>query len=208
VKTIGTLVAALVCVAVLVAPSAGGGQSWRALRMSRLGAAIDLPASWQDFSRRSPALRRRLRAIERENPTLAPYIRSLRVRGAIGFIAVDLDRPSAGRDFLTNLNVIHQAAPGATLAAVRRALLQELRATGSVRGQIATRVVRTRAGNALEARYVFRSSLSGVTVASAATQYLVVRKGTLFVLTYSTAPRERGHYRSVFERSARSFRFG
>src|SRR2546427_2389245 len=58
VKTIGTLVAALVCVGVLVAPSAGGGQSWRALRMSRLGAAIDLPASWQGFRPPSPPLPR------------------------------------------------------------------------------------------------------------------------------------------------------
>jgi len=203
VRTIGTLFAALICAGVVVAPSAGTSQSWRTHRIARLHAALDLPGSWGDLSTRTPAVAQRLRELERANPSLAPYIRSLRAGGAIAFIAADL-RPAR---FLTNLNVIHQPSPGPSLAAIRRALRLELRATGSIRGRIATRVVRTRAGKALEARYLFRGGLAGSVVTGAATQYLVVRKGTLYVLTYSTSPHQRAHYRGIFERSGRSFRF-
>jgi hypothetical protein len=148
-----------------------------------------------------------LREVERENPTLAPYIRSLRATGAIAFIAADLDPPAAGKDYLTNLNVIRQPSPGVSLAAIGAALRKELQATGSVRGAIRTRVVATRAGKALEARYLFQGGAAGSLVTGAATQYLVLRRRTLFILTYTTSPALSAHYRPVFERSGRSFRF-
>ena len=203
-----TLLAALVFASVVPAPSAGTSRAWREHRIARLGAAFDLPASWRDLSRRTPAVERSLRAVERTNPSLAPYIRSLRATGAIAFIAADLDRSSLQRGFVTNVNVIHQRYSGAPLASVRRALVAQLRNVAPVRGAITTRLVRTRSGQALELRYVIRTVVAGRAVRSAATQFVVSRNRRLFILTYSTHPADSARYRAVFERSGRSFRFG
>ena len=189
-------------------PSAGGSAStWRPYRITRLGAALDLPRSWSDITRRTPEVQRRLKAIEQQNPLLGPSIRSLRASGAIAFLAADLDAGSVRSGFLTNLNVIGAAAPGASIGALRRVLLRELRKAG-VQGPIRTRIVSTRAGRALEARYRFEITASATLIRTATTQYYVLRGGTLYVLTYTTAPGERGRYAGIFARSGRSFRFG
>jgi hypothetical protein len=205
VTRIGLSLGALVAAFALSLPaSAGTGSGWRTYRVSTLGARLDLPGSWRDLSSRTPEVGRVISRMAREHPALAPYLRAMRARGgAIAFIAVDVD----SRRFLTNLNVIRQRAPTLSQARLRRELVRELRGSGSVRGRIATRTVRTRSGPALEARYVFRSRLTGSAVTGAATQYLLIRKGNLYVLTYSASPRERGRYRGVFVRSARSLRF-
>jgi hypothetical protein len=207
-RTIAALLAALALATVAAWPSAGGAAStWRPYRISKLGAALDLPRSWSDITRRTPEVERRLKAIQQQNPLLGPSIRSMRASGAIAFLAADLDRSSLRSGFLTNLNVIGAAAPGASIGALRRVLVRELRTAG-VHGPIKTRIVSTQAGKALEARYRFEITASATLIRTATTQYYVFHGGKLYVLTYTTAPGERGRYAATFARSGRSFRFG
>src|SRR5262249_54414424 len=155
VRTLATLLAGLAFAGVAAAPSSGSASArWRPYRIAKLRAAVDLPGSWSDITRRTPAVERRMRAIEQQNRVLGPALRSLRASGAIAFLAADLSASSLRTGFVTNLNVIRAAAPGASIGALRRALVQQLRTAG-VQGPIKTRLVSTRAGRGLEARYRF-----------------------------------------------------
>jgi hypothetical protein len=207
VRTLATLLAVLALAAVAVAPSSGSSAAtWRPYRMAKLRAAVDLPRSWSDITRRTPQVERRLKQVEQDNPLLGASIGSLRATGAIAFLAADFDTSSLRSGFVTNLNVIRAAAPGATYGALRRVLPRQLRAAG-VNGPITTRFVSTRSGRALEARYAFKLTSSTTIIHTATTQYYLLHGGTLYVLTYTTSPRERSRYAGVFERSGRSFRF-
>jgi hypothetical protein len=201
---IGVLLSAVLAAAALAVPAAGTSQaSWRTYKVPRAKVALDLPSSWLNVSNRTPELKLELRKFAHDNPELAPYLDGLRPRGAIAFIAVDRNSTT----FLTNATVIRSPSPGLSLSDLRRALVSELKSTGNVRGKVATRIVATRAGRALEARYTFRSMYAKRTLVGATTQYLYVRKGTLYVLTFSAAKRQQARYRPVFERSGRSFRY-
>jgi hypothetical protein len=203
VTRIGLLLTLLVAVALAVPASGTGRANWRTHRIGRIHAALDLPASWRNVNHRTPALQSLLERLARDNPELAPAIRALRPTGPVVFIAVDLK----SKKFLTNLSVIRQSSPGLSLAGIRKTLVKELRTSGKVAGAIAARIVRTRAGKALEVRYIYRGGFVTQPVTGAATQYLLLRKRTLYMLTYSTSRLQRAAYRTVFASSGRSFRF-
>lgn len=198
-----TALVAVVALSVLL-PAAGASASpqagWRQLR-SAAGFTVSAPASWVDFSRATPTILARART----DPKLQAYVDLVKRTKAVKLVAVDLTPARLAAGFATNLNVVQLPTIGdARLQA--DATTAQLRGLGILVGNVHTTRETLPAGPTSKLEYRAHYTTGGQVVST--TQFFLVHGGKAVVLTYTTLPSLETAYRAVFERSARSFRFG
>jgi hypothetical protein len=168
-------------------------------------ASFGVPAAWVAIDGRELVSGGILDQLARENPRLAPFVRSFAQAGApLKFVALD---PRVRGRFATNVNVVAVPVPTATTFDVyRQALLQELRAV-TRGGKVAQSVVRVGGNQAVRVSYRFRLTAAGRTFTAQTLQYAFLRGGKSLVFTYTTLPRLAATYAKTFAASASSIRF-
>jgi hypothetical protein len=200
------LLAALVLAvaAVVASPAAGAGTKRYAVAGANVSFAV--PSTWVALNGSQIRTRALVEQLARENPRLAPFVRSFtQTRSPVKFVALD---PSVKGGFATNVNVVSLPVPGTlTFEQYREALLSEL---GSLtRGSRITDADVDIGGNrALRLSYRFRLNAAGRTFTVQTLQYAFLRNAKSTVFTYTTTPRYATGYARTFEASARSIRFG
>jgi hypothetical protein len=200
------LLVALVLVAAALAAPAGSAERLKRYAIADEGVSLGVPASWVALSGRELKTREILEQLARENPRLAPFIRSFTQAGSpVKFVALD---PAVKGGFATNVNVLSLSVPaGLTFAQYRQVLLAELRAL--TRGaKIAQKNVRIGGNVAIRLAYRFRLNAGGRAFTVQTLQYGFLRGGKSTVFTYTTTPRHAGGYARTFQTSASSIRFG
>ena len=200
---------AVAVVAAMALPAgAQPGSGW--VRHQGEGFSLELPASWADESRDRARLLREVRRLAGDEPQLAGLIDSLMAAGdtnlAVKMIAFDLAPSSLVTGFATNLNVVSERT-ALPLAVWRQEALKQLNAVGFVVQPIWWRMVTLPAGKAVRLTYKARFNIGGKRLETAITQYALVNKGSVVILTYTTLPKLAKGYRATFDRSARSLRF-
>jgi hypothetical protein len=198
------LLAALVVAAVLASPAAAA-DSLKRYQVDGAGVSFAVPRSWVALNGRQIRTQALLDQLARENPRLAPYIRSFVQTGSpVRFIALD---PALKGGFATNANVVSLAVPGnITFAQYREVLLTQLRAL-TQGARIADTEVRIGGERALRLRYRLRLTVSGRTITVQTLQYAFLRNRKSTVFTYTTSPGSAASYARTFEASAKSIRF-
>ena len=195
---------ALVCVLAALAPAVAGAStrgSWTTHRSTSGGFTVSTPSTWIDLTRLTPQVLARAKAL----PALQQYVSLLRTSKAIKLLVADASVTSITNHYASNLNVV-QAPTVGDLRFQRDASVATLRSSGIVKGAVHSTYVTLPGGKSASLEYVAR--FSQTTPEVALHQYLFVRGGKVTVLTYTTLPKLRGTYASVFARSAQSFRFG
>lgn len=192
---LGLLLVGLLPAAAGAAPAGG----WHLLR-SPAGFVVSAPGTWVDFTRATPDLIARAKA----EPKLQAYLEMAKRTKAIKLLAVDVTPARLATGFATNVNVVQVPTVGdARLQA--DATATQLRSLGILVGKVQTQSTSLPAGPSFELRYHARFTSGGPVVST--TQYFLVHAGKGVVLTYTTVPTFEKFYRTIFERSARSFRF-
>jgi hypothetical protein len=200
------LLAALVlAVSAVLASPAAGADPLKRYAVSGAGASFSVPSSWVTFNARQIRTQAFLDEVARENPRLAPYIRSFTQTGTpVRFVALD---PALKGGFATNANVVSLAVPGSiSFAQYREVLLAQLQ-TLTQGAKIAESEVVIDGNRALRLRYRFRLTVAGRTLDVQTLQYAFLRNGKSIVFTYTTSPRSAAGYARTFEASAKSIRF-
>ncbi len=201
------LVASLAVLASAATLLAGGASArtagWKTHRVASADFQIALPETWLDLRRQ----RQRLLDLIAKEPSLAPYVGALtQSNNLLRFLAGDFETSSLAHGFLTNVNVLSQPAPGTTAAALGTQTAAALRSLPIVVGPVDQTSVRLPAGPSTRLGFTERITVGGRTSTVAVTQYLLVERGSAWVITYSTLPSLRARYAQVFARSAASFR--
>jgi hypothetical protein len=190
------LVFILLCL-VIVSPSyafASSGDRWKTLRARSGGVSIAVPGSWVDFSRVTPQLLDRAKAI----PGLRVYIDALRKSpGTFALLVLDVGPSTVSSGFANNLNVTQTPAIG-DLQLQRQVSITQLKASGLLAGIVKSSYVTLPSGRALEFRYSIRVNTRVV----AETQFMLIKGKTTTVLTYTARPGTLST--ATIERSARS----
>ncbi len=195
----------LVCLllALALVPAAAGastGDSWKTQRSASGGFTVSTPSTWIDMTRLTPQVLAKAKTV----PALQQYITLLRTSKVVKLLVADAGATSLANRYASNLNVV-QAPTVGDLRFQRDATVAGLKSPGVVRGAVHATYVTLPAGKAVSLQYQARFNTTTPTVALQ--QFLFVRGGNVTVLTYTTLPKLRGTYTSVFARSARSFRF-
>jgi hypothetical protein len=200
------LLVALVVVAAGLAAPASGAERLKRYPIAAEGVSLGVPASWVALSGRELKTRAILEQLARENPRLAPFIRSFTQAGSpVKFVALD---PAVKDGFATNVNVLSLSVPpGLTFAQYRQVLLAELR-TLTRGAKIAQAKVRIGGNEAIRLAYRFRLNAGGKAFTVQTLQYGLLRRGKSIVFTYTTTPRRAAAYARTFQASASSIRFG
>jgi hypothetical protein len=197
VRRIALLLLVLVLVPATVA-TAAPREAWTTHRSAHGGFSVSTPSTWVDVTRLTPQVLAKLR----EQPKLAAYAQVMQRTQAVKMIL--LDAGSAVGGFTTNVNVAQVPTIG-DLRLQRDVTVAQLKATGLLVGPAASSFVRLAGGTAVELRYHVRYTAASPLVALL--QFIFVRQGQATVLTYTTTSQLERARRSLFLRSARSFRF-
>lgn len=184
------LAAVLVAGSSAAAVLAAGGWSRRTLAAA--GVSIGAPAGWRDAS--GAAEDRSLALTTRLDPALAPYVQLARSSGALKLLLL----APAG---FPNMSLTETLSPGLSLAEVVHFNVLEARSLPFV-GPIASSPVMLPAGHAVRLRYTI--TLAGAKLAE--TQYLLLRLGRLYVLSYTARAGASGLLAPLASRSAESLR--
>ncbi|TML67874.1 MAG: hypothetical protein E6G11_12465 [Actinobacteria bacterium] len=166
------------------------------------GVSLAVPGFWVVVDSKLP--QEFVDRLSRENPRLAPFIRSLQTpNGPTKFIALD---PAVREGFATNVNVVVAPVPSSmTFPAYRLALTAEIQSL--VPGQrVAQKVVTINGARAVRLRYRLRLQL-GRAFTVQTLQYAFLRRGRSVVVTYTTLPGLVSRYARTFARSAATIRF-
>jgi hypothetical protein len=172
---------------------------WTRHHVDKGGFSIDTPAKWKALSKIDAAS---LGDFFRENPQFAQF-KSALANGAIKIFAFD---PNTSNGFATNLNVVvHALGTDVSLSDYARATSAEIaHLTGKKPEYELTDLP---AGQVARFAYTVSEQLNGRKTDLALLQYAFLHNGNEYVLTFTTRPELRDHYRSTFEHAARSFRF-
>jgi hypothetical protein len=199
-------VAAVAAVLVLAPAGSAAAPVWTTHSLTRAG-SISLPSSWQDFTRQTPRLQTAVRREVIRNPRIGPVLYALTARRSpsLRFIGADLARPSLRAGFVTNVSLLAQRTRG-TLDEWTLANVAALRRARSVAKPVLRSTVLLPAGRAVRLRYRQRVQTGTPVERVAVTQYAVARNRTIYLLTFTTLPRQLARYLPVFEQSARSLR--
>jgi len=169
--------------------------------------AIALPGSWRNVTQQTPAVRTAIQRAAARNPKVAPLLYALTVQMGplVKFVAADFARSSLRRGFVTNLNVLAQRT-NLRLDVWAKANTRALQRTPSVIKPVGRSYVRLPAGRALRLNFVQRLPAGDHIATVSVTQFAVARSGFVYLLTYSTTPKQAGSYAPAFLLSARSLR--
>jgi hypothetical protein len=169
---------------------------WKTYVANNASFSVAVPASWVNFTGASGEA---LKAVK-VDPKLKPYLDYVKRNKSIKLLLID---PGLRRNFAANLNVVQVRYLG-SLEQLRDASVAQLKSLGVLRGPIRTSFVRLPAGRALKLVYHAEFAPNPEV---AQVQFVLLRGGVERVLTYTSLPRDERHYRPIFERSARTFRF-
>jgi hypothetical protein len=177
-----------------------GADGWSAHRSAAAGFSVEAPATWIDVTRLTPQV---LAAVKKV-PALRQYVELAKASNAVKLIVADVGPNTTSTHFATSLNVLQGATIG-DLRLQRDATVRQLRSSGLLTSPLQASYVNLPAGKAVALRYRARYSTTMPEVAQA--QFVLVHDGKVTVLTYTTLSTLEAAYRSVFARSAQSFRF-
>jgi len=190
-QLLAVLAAVLLAAPAAVAALADGGWSRRTLAAA--GVSIAAPAGWLNVS--SAGEDRSLALTTRLDPALAPYVQLARSSGALKLLLL----APAG---FPNMSVTETLSPGLSLAQVVHLNVLATRSLPFV-GAISSSLVTLPAGRAVRLRYTIALAGSKLTE----TQYLLLRLGRLYVLSYTGSAGAAALLASLASRSAASLRF-
>ena len=203
-------VALAAAVALLLVFTSGGAAApeakWRTYSIVNVG-SIALPGSWLNVTRQTPAVRTAIQRAAVRNSKVAPLLYALTAQMGplVKFVAADFARVSLRGGFVTNLSVLAQrTSVGFDVWA--KANTRALQRTASVIKPVRRSYVRLPAGRALRLKYVQRLPAGDHIATVSVTQFAVARSGHVYLLTYSTTPKQARSYARAFLRSARSLR--
>lgn len=196
------LVLSALALAGALAGSSAGASGYRRHSVPQATVSLSVPASWVVIDRRLPA--DVVDRLLRENPSLAPFMQSLRPPNSpTKFIALD---PAARKGFATNVNVVAAPVPSwMTFPYYRKALPLEVR--NIARGRVQTRAVTIHDAHAVRLLYHLPLHYGGRTFTVQTLQYAFLRRGRSVVVTYTTLPALAGRYARTFASSAATIRF-
>lgn len=196
------LALSLLALAGALAASAAGASRLERHSVPGAGVSLGVPASWVVVDSHLPA--ELVDRLLRENPKLAPFMRSLRSPSSpTKFMALD---PDVRNGFATNVNVVVAPVAGwMTFAFYRRALPVEVRQVAA--GRIEQNVVAIGGARALRLRYRLPLRLAGRAVTVQTLQYAFLRRARSVVVTYTTLPASANRYERTFASSAGTIRF-
>jgi hypothetical protein len=195
VRRLGAVALAVAFIATAAA-SAAPTTKWKTYVANNASFSVAVPSSWVNFTRASGEA---LKAVK-VDPKLKPYLDYVKKNRSIKLLLID---PGLRRNFAANLNVVQVRYLG-NLEQLRDASVAQLKSLGVLRGPIRTSFVRLPAGRALELVYHAEFAPNPEV---AQVQFVLLKGGIENVLTYTALPRDARHYRPIFERSARTFRF-
>jgi hypothetical protein len=168
------------------------------------GVSLGVPNSWVAVDGRALLSQATLEELSRQNPSLAPFFRTMARSGSVlKFVALD---PKLRGGFATNVNLVSVPIPGQlTFAQYQQAMLAGLQNLNPI-GGIAKSVVRIGGRQALRVSFRFELT-AGRTFTVQTLQYAFLHRGKSLVFTYTTVPRFKSLYAGAFAASASSIRF-
>jgi hypothetical protein len=188
---------ALMPTGAVIAHAADG---WTTHRAPTADFNVGAPAAWIDVTRLTPQVLQAVKKI----PALRQYVELAKASKAVKLIVVDAGPDTTANHFATSLNVL-QAPTSGDLRLQRDATVAQLKATGLLTSPLQTSYVNLPAGKAVALRYHARYGSAMPEVAQ--TQFVLLHDGKVTVLTFTTLVKLEASYRSLFARSAQSFRF-
>jgi hypothetical protein len=190
-------------------PAASPATGWPLYEVKAEGFALELPPDWRQIDMNPATFETKMKELMKQNPQLEPMMANLRQLLAAGFKFYGLESATIGKGFTTNVNVIKQRLPaGATLDAGVADAVRQLEGLPTVAKPVVRERVQMPAGECERLRVkMTMQAPSGQAVALATTQYLFVKGGDVYSLTFSTLQDREAGYAPTFEKIAQSFRF-
>jgi hypothetical protein len=170
-------------------PSAAGGPVGTTGRIvdESKGFAVTLPDGWTRLDLAGADIEKMLgTASENMTPearqALEQQLAALSAAG-LTFFAIG---PSDDPNFATNLNILALPAGGMTLDMLEQLNVAQLKAMGSIAGDVKSERVTLPAGDALHLRYAITTpGVDGAEIKPAVDQYLIVGGGQQYIVTFS-----------------------
>jgi hypothetical protein len=205
-RPVRTLAVAATGALLLAAAGSVAAPPWQPHALAR-GGSIALPATWYDFTRNTRHAQAALNREVERNPRIAPLLHALAARRSplVRFLGADLAPRSLRRGFVTNVSLLAQRTT-ATLDRWAASNVTALRRIPTVVEPIRRSTVRLPAGRAVHLRYQQRVQTGTPVKRVAIAQYAVTRNRRIYLLTFTTLPRQVAAYRATFLQSARSLR--
>jgi hypothetical protein len=182
------------------------------------GFTLDVPDSWLKFEVSGEDLEAGLKILTENNPGLAEYMDNIDfkrqlsglARSGVRLILYDTSVDVYTTLFATNLNIIRVDVPDELkLDEVVDKNMEELkRALGSgLVGDIRIEPLKMAGVAARKIYYTYRIQLGyGPSLDADVTQYLLVKKGVQYILTFSTSSDEGPYRANDFDKIARTFK--
>lgn len=201
------------------APTSAPGQTapvsaegWTLNQVPKDRFAIALPPDWEQVDMDPSKFLASMQALSERNADAAAQIegqaRALASAG-VAFFGFDPEAEALAAGVPTDANVQRQPLGGPmTLDEITSLALQNLENSEAVEKPVSNRTVTLEAGEAAEFR--FRANVTdqnGNPLALAITQYLIIRRQDLYVVTLTTTADKADAYAATFEAIGKSLRF-
>lgn len=178
--------------------AAAGG--WSTHHVADGGFSLQVPAAWKTLDKLDAGS---VDTFLEDNPQFEPY-RSVFTSGLIKLVAFD---PDVAEGFATNVNVIvHNLGRSISLSDYADATKAQVAKVTGADPQL--ELVNLPAGRCARLTYqTTNTKIHGAKKPLALLQVACLRKGSEYVVTFTTLASEQDRYRTTFDRAARSFRF-
>ena len=187
--------------------------TWKVFTTFEDGVSIALPPEWETLDTSLPGINAALQAFSEKNPDLmsrsGESIESLIEAGLI-FIAVDASNDEEQSEFSGSANLgMVDVGLNLTLDEVVDFVIQNLDEVSNIASDIEERMLDTRAGKSVELHYSTEYILPDDSVITGETyQYLYLKDGKLYILTFVASPDRIDAYLPVFTRIANELSLG
>jgi hypothetical protein len=187
--------------------------TWKVFNTFEDGVSIALPPEWETLDTSLPDINEALIAFSEKNPDLmsrsGASIESIIETGLI-FIAVDASSEAMQMEFSGSANLgMVDVGSNLTLDEVVGLVILNLDEVSNIASDIEERRLETRTGKSVELHYSTEYILPDDSVIAAETfQYLYLKDGTLYILTFAASPDQIDGYLPVFTRVANELSFG
>jgi WD40 repeat protein len=187
--------------------------TWKVFDTFEEGVSIALPPEWETLDASLPDINEALIAFSEKNPDLmsrsGASIESIIETGLI-FIAVDASNEAMQMEFSGSANLgMVEVGSNLTLDDVVGIVTQNLDEVSNIASDLEERRLDTRTGKSVELHYSTEYILPDDSVIAAETfQYLYLKDGTLYILTFAASPDHIDGYLPVFTRVANELSLG
>ena len=194
-------------------PAATPTPTWKVFETFEDDVSIALPPEWETLDTSLPDINEALQAFSEKNPDFmshsAESIESLIETGLI-FLAVDASSEAKQMEFSGSANLgMVEVDSNLTLDEVVGYIVLNLEEVLNIESDIEERQLDTRAGESVELHYSTEYVLPDDSITTGeAYQYLYLKDGTLYILTFVASPDRIDAYLPVFTRAANELSLG